>query len=112
MNEIIDQNAIENLYMLFVFATALAFFWILESVWANDKRWLPAIIILPATILIFILNYWEETRFRCFIASLLFFIIFVISGLVGYDFLAEISKLLFKVLFWPYYTYKFFITSV
>jgi len=101
-----SQDAANNLYMFFVFTSALAFFWLLEVVWANDKRWLPLIILLPATIVFFIVKYWEEIRFRCFIAALLMVIILLVGGLVGRNFFVEICQLWFKLMLWPYFVGK------
>lgn len=103
MNDIIDQNATDYLFKIFVLATALVFFWILESVWKNDRRWLLPIIVFPCAIFLFVFNYWEETRSKCFFAALIFVMMLLVSGVAGFSFFDQIMHLLKVIAFWPYY---------
>lgn len=103
MNEIVDQTATDYLFKLFVLATALVFFWILESVWKNDRRWFMPIIVFPCAIFLFIFNYWEETRAKCFFAALTFVIMLLVSGVVGFELFQQVMHILKIIAFWPYY---------
>jgi hypothetical protein len=103
MNEIVNHSATDYLFKIFVLATALIFFWILESVWKNDRRWLLPIIFFPCAIFLFIFNYWEETRGKCFFAALAFVIMLLVSGFVGFELFEQVMHILKIVAFWPYY---------
>lgn len=103
MNDIIDQNATDYLFKIFVLATALVFFWILESVWKNDRRWLLPIIVFPCVIFLFVFNYWEETRGKCFFAALVFVMMLLVSGLVDFSLFTQVMHIVKVVAFWPYY---------
>jgi hypothetical protein len=103
MNEIVNQSATDYLFKIFVLAIALVFFWILESVWKNDRRWLVPIIVFPCAIFLFVFSYWEETRAKCFFAALILIIMLIVSGIVGFDFFDQIMHILKVIAFWPYY---------
>lgn len=105
MHDLIDANAIENLYLLFVTASFLILFWIIEVFWYNrdHKAWL--IFLFPPVIIYFILKYWDQTKARCFFAVLLFVIILIIGALTDYNFSERIFVLFTKICIWPYYAY-------
>ncbi len=103
MDEIVNQNATDYIFKIFVLAIALVFFWILESVWKHDRRWVLPIIVFPCAIFLFVFNYWEETRAKCFFAALIFAMMLLVSGAVGFSILEQIMHLLKVIAFWPYY---------
>ena len=103
MDEIVSQNAADNLFKLFVLTTALILFWILESAWRNDKRWLIPIFIFPPSLFLFVVNYWQETRGKCFFAALLFIMMLLVSGVAGHELFSQLMNTLKVVAFWPYY---------
>lgn len=107
MEEIINQSAISHLFQLFVLTTALVVFWFLESALRLDKRWLIPILIFPPSLFLFIFVYWEESRAKCFFASLLLFVMILVGGLVGNSFYAQILAFFKVVAFWPYYFYEY-----
>ena len=103
MNEIVSQNATDYLFKIFILAIALVFFWILESVWRNDKRWLLPIMVFPCAIFLFVVNYWEETRAKCFFGALVFTMMLLVSGVAGFGFFDQVIHILKLIAFWPYY---------
>ncbi len=103
MNEIVNQTATDYLFKICILATALVFFWILESVWRNDKRWLLPIVVFPCAIFLFIFNYWEETRAKCFFMALVFIIMLLVDGVAGFSFFKQVIHILKLIAFWPYY---------
>jgi hypothetical protein len=111
MNEFVSLNAIDNLFKLCVLATALVLFWLLESVWKNDRRWLIPIFIFPGCLFLFVVNHWEETRGKCFFAALLYVMILLISGVVGYSFFEQVLHMLKVIAFWPYYVWAYLVAA-
>ena len=103
MNEYLSNDAIDNLVMLAVAASFMIIFWILETAWRNDKRWILPIFILPVIIFAFIYNYWEETKAKCFFAGLYIVIVILLSAVTGYNFMYRIGMIFEKIGFWPYY---------
>lgn len=103
MNESISVGAIDSLYELFVLGICLIVFWILESVWRNNKYGLIFIIIFPPTLIYFIIKYWDETRGKCFFAAMLFMMILLISAVTDYNYCARIWHLIQSISFWAYY---------
>lgn len=103
MNEIVSQTATDYLFKIFILATALVFFWILESVWRHDRRWLLPIIAFPCAIFLFVFNYWEETRAKCFFGALVFVMMLLVGGVAGFSFFEQVMHILKLIAFWPYY---------
>lgn len=103
MNELVSQSGAENIFKIFVLGTFMILFWLLESAWTNNKRWLIPIFIFPPTIFLFVVNYWSETRAKCFFAALLFIIMLLISGVIGHGLFERIMHMLKLIAFWPYY---------
>jgi len=106
MNEYLSDDAIDNLVMLAIAAFFLIIFWILETAWRNDKRWLLPVFILPVIILLFIYKHWEETRAKCFFAALYIVIIILLSAATGYNFMYRIGLIFERIGFWPYYAFE------
>jgi len=107
MNEYIDDNAIDNLVMLVVSGAFLLVFWILETAWRNDKRWIIPIFIFPPLLLIFIYNYWEESRAKCFFVALYLVIIVLLGSVTGYDFFYRVMLTFKKIVFWQYMLFNY-----
>lgn len=107
LDTVINQSAIDHLYELFALATCLIFFWFIESVYRLDKRWLIPVIIFPPSLFMFIMLHWEESRGKCFFASLLVVLMLLIGGLVGYSFFVQILSFFKLLAFWPYYAYAY-----
>ncbi|HSX20536.1 MAG TPA: hypothetical protein VLG38_05380 [Gammaproteobacteria bacterium] len=105
IDTIIDQSAVDHLFQLFALATCLVMFWFLESVYRLDKRWLLPIVIFPISIFLFIIIHWEESRSKCFFASLLFLVMLLVGGLIGYSFFVRILTFFSHIAFWPFYLY-------
>ena len=107
-----DQSAIDHIFQYFALFTALLFFWFIESVYRLDKRWLIPIILFPCSIFMFILVHWEESRGKCFFASLFLFIMIIVGGLIGHSFFDRMADLFKIVSFWPYYLYAYYEPSL
>jgi len=108
MNDYIDEDFINKLMMLLALAAALIVFWILETVWRNEKRGLVLVAMFPPAILYFIIKYWEETRAKCFFAALFVVMLVLISAVTHYDFGMRILALFKIVSIWPYYAFLHF----
>jgi len=107
MNEYLSNDAIDNLVLLAISAFFMLIFWILESAWRNDRRWIPPVLIFPPIILAFIYNYWEETRAKCFFVALYFVTITLLSGVTGYNFIYRVGLIIARLAFWPYYAFDY-----
>lgn len=107
MNEYLSNDAIDNLSMLVISAAFLLIFWILETAWRNDKRWIMPIFILPPLLLVFICKYWEETKAKCFFCGLFVIILVMLGAVTGYNFIYRVGSLFGHIAIWPYYLYGF-----
>lgn len=112
MDEIVNQSAAYHLFQLFCLATALIVFWVLESVWRLEKRWMIPILIFPPSIFLFIYVYWEESRAKCFFGALLLAVMLLVGGLVGSSFFVMIFSFFKEVAFWPYYLFTYLQTHL
>ncbi len=111
ISELIDQNAVDNLFLVFACATAFLVFWMFEAIWNNDKSWILPAVIFPLCIVVFIFFYWEQTRARCFFATLFAIITILVSGFVGYGFAEHMYLFLKLMMLWPYFLFEYLMHS-
>lgn len=109
MNEVVGKQLIDSIFQVLVFSCLLLIFWILETVWRNDKRGIIFIVIFPPCLIYYIIKYWDESRGKCFFAALLAVMILLISGVTEYNFMLRLWDLIIVVSLWPYYLVKHFI---
>src|SRR5579863_8306532 len=107
MEELVNQSAVYHLFQLFAFGTSFLVFWVLESVWRLDRRWIIPIIIFPCSIFLFIFVYWEDSRAKCFFAALFLVVMLLVGGLVGQSFFDQMLAFFKLVAFWPYYLFLY-----
>lgn len=103
MNDLLSETAIEKLVLLFVLTAFMLVFWIFETMWRNDRRWIIPTIILPPVILAFIYNYWEETRGKCFFVGLFIVTLLLLGAVTGFSFVYRVGMILGHVALWPFY---------
>lgn len=108
MNEILSQQAVGKMLLLFVFIAFMLLFWILENAWRNDKRWVIAILLIPLTTIIFVLKYWDENRAKCFFAGLYILTLILLEAVTGFSFVAMLARLLWDLAVWPYSLWHYF----
>lgn len=107
MEDLVNQSAVDHLFQVFALATALIVFWFIESIWRLNRKWMIPIVIFPCSIFLFIFVYWEESRAKCFFATLLLIVMLLVGGLVGHNFFEQILAMFTLIAFWPYYLYAF-----
>lgn len=112
MEDIVNQNAVDHLFEVFVLATSLIIFWFLESVWRLNRRWLIPIIIFPPSLFIFVFMYWEESRAKCFFGGLLLIVMLLVGGLVGKSFFMQMLAFFQLMAFWPFYLSKYLLPKI
>lgn len=105
INEIVNTDSIYKLYMLFMAATFIILFWIVEAIWRDDKRAVLVILLLPVTLVYYTFKHWQKTKGRCFFAALLLVMITLIGFLTNYGFAEQILNVLGLVAVWPYHAY-------
>lgn len=103
MNETMHTGITDALLKIFVLALALIFFWILDSVWNTNRKWLIPIILFPPAISLFVFHYWQETRAKCFFGAATVAMLLMISGIVDLALATRVLHIVTQVSFWPYH---------
>lgn len=99
----IATNGVDNMYMVFVFAGAMLMFWIVEAIRRNEKVAAVWILLLPVSIIFYIVKYWEDTRGKLLFVALYIIVVLLIGGVADYNFAERIASLLQIVAVWPYH---------